>query len=115
MFINGQCKPQNTGLLPADLRWGKLLGLREFIESCTSRAPCGQADGLDAAGVLPPLLEHSRAGKGELGFGMSQQGSAQSWTQCPGGQAAALPHPCQPDTEPVGGIHSRDNPPSSSH
>lgn len=54
-LTNARCKPQNIGLPPADLLWRKLLGLREFILFCTSRASCGQMDGTDAAGALPPL------------------------------------------------------------
>lgn len=54
-LTDAHCKPQNTGLLPADLLWGKLLGLKEFILFCTSRASRGQAGGPDAAGALPPF------------------------------------------------------------
>lgn len=54
-LANAPCKPQNAGLPHAHLLQSKLPGLGEFLLCSTSRASCGQTDGMDAAGALPPF------------------------------------------------------------
>lgn len=106
-LTNARCKPQNIGLPPADLLCRKLLGLREFILFCTSRASCGQTDRPDAAGALPPLpgAERTWEGQAQLSDVLGWV-PALPWTQHSGGQPPTLPHPGQPLRELVGGIHS---------
>lgn len=110
-LANARCEPQNMGLPPADLLRRKLLGLREFVLCCTSRASCGQTDGTDAAGVLPPLpgAERSQEADTRLSSVLGWL-AALPWTRCLGGQSPTLPRTSQPGRQPGGGIHSRQPP-----
>lgn len=111
-LTDAHCKPQNIGLLPADLLWGKLLGLKEFILFCTSRASRGQAGGPDAAGALPPFP--------------GAQGSQGGWHGCPGpwdgslhclgdGNRGANPQPFHSPARQAGNCWVAPTDPTSSH